>query len=147
MFNLKYKPINNAKVLELLDFTETDGSDPLEVSAFAHNKAHHYKDYQLAKIWVVLNETREVVAFFTTSMTSIGTKIMPAKEQVEQITTKYYPAMLLGQMGVGKKFRGQNMGRTITHFCTGLALNIVKSIEILSILCVSQWSCMRSNLT
>ena len=61
-------------------------------------------------------------------MTSIETKIMPPKEQIGEISVKYYPAMLLGQMGVGKKFRSQKIGRSATHFCVGLALDIGKRI-------------------
>jgi len=61
-------------------------------------------------------------------MTSIATKELPSKERVDESTTKYYPAMLLGQMGINKKHRGKKIGRMVTHFCTGLALNIGKRV-------------------
>jgi len=61
-------------------------------------------------------------------MTSITTKELPSKEQIQEATVRRYPAMLLGQMGIDKKHRGEKIGAMVTHFCTGLALNIAKRV-------------------
>lgn len=126
--SLKYRPIHSPDVLKVLDFTEDDGTDPLEVHKFAQGLATDFKENHITKLWAVINDAQEFVGFFTISATNIETKNLPSEEQVTEIRTKYYPALLLGQMGIGKKHRGQKIGQNTTHFCTGLALDIAKRI-------------------
>lgn len=103
-----------------LDFKEDDGSDPLGVDSFIRQKAKLYQKNNLATVYVVRYE-KQTVAFFTVSMTSIEARKLAEDDRVEGATFRSYPAMLLGNMGVDRKYRNQGIGRYICEYCIGLA--------------------------
>lgn len=112
-------PLTNFEELKSLDFTE-NGSDPLGVHDFAQTKAPSYNQNKLSTVWGVSRKGK-VVGFFAVSMFSIQTKKLETTEHVSEALMISYPAVLLGQMGVDKKHRGQGIGKTIVNFCIGLA--------------------------
>ncbi|MDE1863023.1 MAG: hypothetical protein KGI33_08935 [Thaumarchaeota archaeon] len=117
---LDYEIISPNDDLSLLDFTESDGTDPLGVDEFVRTKADKYHENKIATVRIV-RDKKEIVAYFTVSMSSIGVDILASGEKVEGVTPIRYPAMLLGQLGVDKKYRGKGIGGDICNFCLGLA--------------------------
>lgn len=103
-----------------LNCKENDGSDPLGIDDFIHNKAKLYRKNNLSTIYAVRYEG-EIIAFFTTSMGAISVEKLSKEDTVTGYTPKSYPAMLLGNMGVDSKFQKQSVGKAICNFCLGLA--------------------------
>lgn len=105
--------------IAVLDCTEPDGTDPLGVQDFLKTKALIYSKNNLSSLWRVKYKEK-IVAFFTLSMSSIGLDEVPHSRQVKEMTARY-PALLIGQMGVDKKYRGRKIGDAICKHCIGLA--------------------------
>ncbi|SMH71281.1 GNAT family N-acetyltransferase [Candidatus Nitrosotalea okcheonensis] len=124
---LDYNIISPGDDLSLLDFAESDGTDPLGVAEFARTKAAKYHENKIATVRVV-RDKKEIVAYFTVSMSAISVDILASGEKVEGVTSIRYPAMLLGQLGVDKKYRGKRIGSDICNFCLGLADVLGKQI-------------------
>jgi GNAT superfamily N-acetyltransferase len=61
-------------------------------------------------------------------MGSIRIKDLREDEAIEGGPEKDYPAMLIGNMGVDKKFRGKGLGSFIYEFCVGLARRLSKRV-------------------
>lgn len=109
------------------DFTDEDGSDPLGVDEFIRKKARLYEDSNLSRVYTVRYDGK-VVAFCAVSMSAIEVKKLADGHAVEGATTKYYPAMLLGQMGVDKKYRNKRIGLSICKYCLGLAVEVGQKV-------------------
>jgi predicted GNAT family N-acyltransferase len=105
--------------ISVLDCTELDGTDLLGVQDFLKTKALIYSKNNLASLWRVKYKGK-IVAFFTLSMSSIGLEEVPRSRQIKEMTARY-PALLIGQMGVDKKYRGRKIGDAICKHCIGLA--------------------------
>jgi GNAT superfamily N-acetyltransferase len=103
-----------------LDFTDDNGSDPLGVDDFIRNRAAIYLSNNLCAIYTV-RHADQIVAYFTASMSAIETKRLVYEDKVPNVGILSYPALLLGQMAVDKKYRGQGIGYWICEFCIGLA--------------------------
>lgn len=123
---LEFRVLSKEDDLSELDFTHTDGSDPLDVDEFIHKEPLKYVNNHLSVIYVVKYDYKPV-AYFTLSMSSIGINKLVAEDIVEGVTFRY-PALLLGRMGVDRNFRGQNIGQKICSFCRGLAKMVSKRI-------------------
>jgi hypothetical protein len=100
-----------------LDFREDDNSDPLKVDEFIHKNPKHYVDNHVSTIFTVRHH-KEIAAFFTVSMSSIRKKDIELDDKIN-VTFSDYPALLLGQIGVDKKFRGRGLGQYICKYCSG----------------------------
>lgn len=119
MLDFEIKPLTNFEELKTLDFTD-DESDPLGVQDFAQTKASSYDQNKISTVWGVTRG--KLVGFFAVSMFSIQTKKLEMVEHIPDASTIYsYPAVLLGQLGVDKRHRGQGIGKTVVNFCVGLA--------------------------
>lgn len=101
-----------------LDFRDINDSDPLKVDEFIHKNPRQYVDNHVSTIFTV-RYYKEIVAFFTVSMSSIGKKNIELNDKIN-VTFSDYPALLLGQMGVDKKFRKRGLGQYICKYCSGL---------------------------
>ncbi len=110
-----------------LDFTENDGTDPLGVDIFLKQKALGYRKNNLSAIYTVRVDG-ELAAFFALSMFAIQVKELHDKEKIGDMNLVSYPAILLGQMGVDKRFRNQGIGYRICQFCLGLAQEVGKKV-------------------
>ncbi|MDE2589811.1 MAG: GNAT family N-acetyltransferase [Patescibacteria group bacterium] len=117
---LYYDFITSNDRISSLDFTESDDTDPLGVNEFASKKAIEYHKNKLGTVRVVRYK-KNTVAYFTVSMSAISIENLDNEEKVAQATPVRYPAMLLGQIGVDKKYRGKGIGTDICNFCLGLA--------------------------
>lgn len=115
--------ISNDDNIKGLDFTEDDKSDPLLVQDFIKNKSEIYQKNNLTSLWAVKYDN-VLVGFFALSMNSLKKDSMEEDDKVPKATTKRYPAMYLGQMGIDKKFRGRKLGHWICQYCVGLARQI-----------------------
>lgn len=105
------------------DFTEDDGTDPLGVDQFIRTKASVYDSSDLSRVYTVRYDG-EIVGFFAASMSAIEIKRLSPSDVVDGASTKYYPALLLGQMGVDKKHRGKKIGYWICMYSMGLAIEV-----------------------
>ena len=110
------------------DFTEEDGSDPNGVDDFIHNKAGLYKENNLCVIYTV-KYTNKVCGFFTLSMAGLEIKRLIDGDKISDVSQlRSYPALLLGFMGVDKKFRCKKIGSWICKHCIGFAVGLSTKI-------------------
>lgn len=101
---LRIYPLSPRDNLSGLDCREDDHSDPLGVQDFIINKARTYLANNLAAFWVVRYKDN-LVGFFTISMNAIETRFLSPVHTVSGATTRVYPSMLIGQMGVDRKYQ------------------------------------------
>jgi hypothetical protein len=106
-----------------LDLTQTDGSDPLLVEEYV--KSHILEDIENKnyKIYVVTYE-ENMIAFFTLSMSVICSKNLFRDDSGHGNNGSkkvVFPALLMGKIGIDKKYRCFGIGKYICLFCMGLA--------------------------
>lgn len=102
---------------------ETEGDKDLE--DFFHHNALLYAQERLGKTYCFVNnegEFSEIVAFFTVSNDSVKTTFIPkpSANKVQrtipgQKHLRTYPAVLLGRLGVNKKYQGRNFLNSISR--------------------------------
>jgi GNAT superfamily N-acetyltransferase len=124
---LNIRPLNRDDDISILDCTEDDGTDPLNVQDYLSKKAHLYHDGRASTVYVVEQDQR-ILAFFTLSMAGIKSDKIAQNDRLANYTQKSYPAVLLGQMGVDKSCRGQGLGQEIWNYCLAHALDIGERI-------------------
>lgn len=105
---------------------ETEGDKDLE--DFFHHNALLYAQERLGKTYCFVNnegDFSEIVAFFTVSNDSVKTTFIPkpSANKVQrtipgQKHLRTYPAVLLGRLGVNKKYQGRNflVGQQVMNF-------------------------------
>ena len=113
--------------LKNLDFTENDHTDPLEIDNFVKTKSDFYHSNKLTSMWSVRYQGN-LVGFFAMSMNALATDNMQEGDRIKKATTKRYPAILLGQMGIDKKFRNRDLGYWVCQHCIGLGRKITPKI-------------------
>ena len=113
--------------LPVLDFTESDGTDPLKINEFYKKDLQIYSKAKLSTVWVV-KEDEKIIAYFTLSMNAIELDMLSKDEKVKNTTPRKYPVVLLGMMGVDKKHRSKGVGKFICRTCIGLAINTSNKI-------------------
>ena len=137
MSSFKYDILERCEFLPLtkelasLPFScgNTDRDHDLE--DFFHNHAMLYAEERLGKTYCfVSNETgyTEIIAFFTVSNDSVKTTFIP-KSSTNKVQRKIpgqkhlrtYPAVLLGRLGVNKKYQGTE------YFAGQQVVNYIKS--------------------
>lgn len=127
MLDFEIRPLTDFEELKKLDFTDEE-SDLLGVHDFAQTKALSYHGNKISTVWGI-NYQGKLVGFFAVSMFSIQTKKLEMKEKVSDASSIYsYPAVLLGQLGVDKKYRSKGIGKKIVTFCVGLSQEIGQKI-------------------
>lgn len=124
---IKYLQLSEVTDLPELDFTEKDGSDPLGIHKFYYNDLQRYQKSNLSTVRLVKIED-EIVGYFTVSMNAIELDKLGKDEKVKNTTPKKYPAMLIGRMGVDKKYRQKGIGAEICQFCKGLAIEVSQDV-------------------
>lgn len=117
---IKIRPITPKDDISKLDCTEKDSSDPLGVQDYLRTKAMDYHKGRVSVVFVVKQHKR-VLAFFTLSMSALESSRLEVNDKLANYTPIKYPAVLLGQMGVDKDYRGLGLGQLICNFCVGLA--------------------------
>lgn len=118
---LEYLHLDELEEIPRLDFTEHDGSDPLEIHKFYYNDLRRYQESKLS-IARFVKYKGAIAGYFTVSMNAIELDKLGKDEKVKGSTPKKYPAMLIGRMGVDKKYRGKGIGSEMCLFCRGLAI-------------------------
>ena len=109
------------------DFTEKDGSDPNGVHDFIHNNAQLYQENNLCVIYTVKCDDK-TCGYSTLSMKSIEIGKLNKVDKLDVSHLPSYPAILLGYLGVEKKFRGKGIGSCICQYCIGFAIDSSKTI-------------------
>lgn len=119
-----YIPLPNISKLPRLDFTEENNLDPLGIQKFFDDEMDCYQNNKLSRIVVVKN-WKQAIGYFAVSMNAIEVKQeLEQDEKVPGTTTRKYPAMLIGRMGVDKKYRKKGIGKAICSYCVGLATDL-----------------------
>ncbi len=114
-----------------LDFKQTDGSDPFMVEEYVKNQISKDFEKKGNKIFVVSYE-ENIIAFFTLSMSVICSKNLlkdgddgynddDADSESNNNKKVVFPALLMGKIGIDKKYRCFGIGKYICLFCMGLA--------------------------
>lgn len=124
--SLDFDIVLDESELLIIDAKEEDELDTLGVRNFLTTDASIYKQNYLTSIWKVICD-KEIIAFFTISMNSVGLPIIPTEKQMLEMKGRY-PAVLLGQMWVKKQFRGRHVAYWISQYVKGLARRISPSI-------------------
>jgi len=89
---------------------------------------NRYQQSNLSRIIIVKN-WKQAIGYLAISMNAIEVRTQLADdEKVPGTTTRKYPAMLLGRMGVDKNYRNKGIGKTICEFCKGLAIDLSERI-------------------
>lgn len=114
--------------LATLPFTCGDSEGDKDLEDFFHNQAVPFSTERLGQTYCVIDNNgteTELVAFFTVSNDSIKTTFIP-KKAVNKIERKIpgrkhlhtYPAVLIGRLGVNKKYQGKNffIGQQIINY-------------------------------
>lgn len=124
---LKYIHSYNTDDFLGCDFTEKDGSDPNGVHGFIHTDAQLYQENNLCVVYTVKYDDK-TCGYFTLSMKSIEVGKLRQGDQLDVSHLPSYPAILLGYLGVEKKFRGKGIGSCICKYCIGFAIDSSKTI-------------------
>ena len=118
--DLKFTPLGEEK-LKTLDFDCGRKS----VNDFFHNEAQDYQDELFGKTYFFClpDNPLDIVAGFTVANASIFTKRLPNSRQKKIGSEVHhskglinYPAVLLAQLGVDVKYRGNDLGAQIIDF-------------------------------
>jgi GNAT superfamily N-acetyltransferase len=125
--NLFYDNFSEYDDFSQLDFTDPDGSDPLEIDKYIKSNPSKYVKNKISTIYSVKYNNKPI-AYFTLSMAAIKTQHLLEEDIDNQIEFQQYPAMLLGRMGVDKKHQNQGVGESILLHCLGLAQEINNDI-------------------
>ena len=125
----EFLPLNEDLASLPFDCGDTDMAHDLE--DFFHNSALLYAKECLGKTYCIVDnegEYTEIVAFFTVSNDSVKTVFIPnsSKNKVQRRIphTKHlrtYPAVLLGRLGVNRKYQGTE------YFIGQQVVNYIKS--------------------
>ena len=124
---LKFLHLSELKEIPKLDFTEDDKSDPLEIHKFYYEDLKRYQESKLSTVRFIKNKDA-IVGYFTVSMNAIELDKLDKDEKVKGTTPKKYPAMLIGRMGIDKKYRYKGLGSEICIFCRGLAIETSQKV-------------------
>lgn len=116
---LNFDIISDISELSIINPSEDDSSDTLNVRRFLLNDADTYRSNNLTSVWKVTYQD-QIVAFFTVSMNGMEAEIIPSKSRVKELRGRY-PAILLGQMWVRPNFRHKKISYWICQYVIGLA--------------------------
>lgn len=105
------------------DCTEPDGTDPLGLQEFIQKEALLYQSERIGVTYLILH-AKDLVAFITVSMNCSSVDELEKPERVARVSSKRYPALLLGRLGVDKNFRDQKIGTYLCLWVIGLARRI-----------------------
>lgn len=101
-----------------------------DLNDFFCNDALNYQDQLLGDTYFFRkNDSSEIVCAFTISNDSLNIKSLPSsrKNKVKKKfpmakQMKSYPAVLIGRLGVDKKFKGNNIGNQLMNFIKSYCL-------------------------
>jgi len=120
---LQFLKLSSISRLEGFDCTEADGTDPLGLQEFIQREALVYQSERIGVTYLVLHG-KDVVAFITVSMNCLSVDELEKPEKIAEVSSRRYPALLLGRLGVDKRFRDQNVGTYLCLWVIGLARRI-----------------------
>jgi len=100
--------------------------DEMGLDEFIHKEALYYRQSRLGITYLFFYEKKKV-GFITLSMGDIRA------EQIEKgkkmpVNIKTYPALYVGRLAVDNQYRKRKIGRFITQWCIGFALNISEQV-------------------
>lgn len=110
-----------------LDFTLKDGSDPLNIDKFIHGNIQDYLKNHVTQLYSLRFEGK-LAGFFTLSTSQIESKYLNSEDDITDVEFNIYPSLLLGQLGITKQFRGNDLGLDIIAFCLGLGQVLSKKV-------------------
>lgn len=99
----------------------------MHIHQFYYDDLRRYQENNLSTVRLIKADDR-FVGYFTVSMNAIELDKLNKDEKVRNTTPKKYPAMLIGRMGIDKKYRGKGIGSDVCLFCRGLAIEIGKKV-------------------
>jgi GNAT superfamily N-acetyltransferase len=120
---LQFLKLSSTSKLEGFDCTEADGTDPVGLQEFIQKEALVYQSERIGVTYLILHG-KDVVAFITVSMNCLSVNELEEPEKIAKVSSRRYPALLLGRLGVDKRFRDQNVGTYLCLWVIGLARQI-----------------------
>ncbi len=105
-----------------------DKDDDLKCNDFIH-KADEAKLFQKERqgITYLFFRSTEMVGYVTLAMSSIPAKRMEHRFKKE-VSLSFYPALLIGRLGVSNDWRRKGVGAHICEWCIGLAIDLSDKI-------------------
>ncbi len=121
------------KEIFLTDFDKTDDFSSFDcgdkdINEFLKDDSIRHVEEDLARIYVVKDTDNKVMAF-----ASLSTSILKIGDSPDIREDKGYgllPAILLGRLGVDKKFLTKRYGIKLIDFCVALATNLKEYVGV-----------------
>ena len=111
---------------DVREFTTSDA----DVENFLKVIAWTYQEEQMGVSFLARLET-QLVGYFTLSAARIRVKQVETRDQVEDLQEmEYYPALLIGQLAVGKPFEKQGIGSRLLQIIYGIATGLQDRVGV-----------------
>jgi hypothetical protein len=111
---LQFLKLSSTSKLEGFDCTEADGTDPLGLQEFIQREALVYQSERIGVTYLIPHG-KDVVAFITVSMSCLSVDELEKPEKIAEVSSRKYPALLLGRLDVDERFRDQNVGTCVSE--------------------------------
>lgn len=109
--------------------------DLMGLNDFIHSDALQYQEENLGVTHLFFHN-EHIVGFATLAMAQIEAKLCPPSSA--STTIKYFPALLIGRLGVHNDYRDRNIGQNICLWCLGFAQQVSKKIGCRLIVVLTQ---------
>lgn len=121
---LKFSIYNpKTHVLPKLDFTQTNGQDPLGVQKYYENQIlnNELKDIEFV---YVIRYSNNWVGFFSIDLAKVQVHKSHMSTEIDSTYKESPSSLLIKKIGIDKDYRCYGVGKYILLFCTGLAQKI-----------------------
>ncbi|TVP40734.1 hypothetical protein [Candidatus Nitrosocosmicus arcticus] len=130
---LKFKIFNPKKhQLPMIDFTQTNGQDPLSVQEYYDNCILDGRS-ETKEVKYVIKYLENWIGFFSIDLTMLHTKqseMIHQHEGEDRLPQLPIYALLIRKIGIDQRYRCYGIGKYIMLFCMGLAQTINKDKHI-----------------
>lgn len=146
--SLEIRQIDSDIDLDNFDCDEGEGTEPGSINWYLRNAAleHHKKRVSTVTCWL---NNGNLTGFMTTTMSyaeikesswrdKLGLGSVKIKEQGKHI--KRFPAMLIGMLGVDKRYRGKGLGKLMVGEAIASAFEIAPKVACRIVQVDSLWT-------
>jgi GNAT superfamily N-acetyltransferase len=131
--DLSFKVLTENHDLSAFDCSKDDA---LGLNEFIHHEAQQYQKEQLGVTYLFFYKG-QIVGFATLLMGQIEIKYAPYLIPFK-VTTKYFPALLIGRLATDNRYRRRDIGRNICLWCVKKATELSKQVGCRLILVLTE---------
>jgi len=122
--DLQVKILENSD--DLTTFNCSD-NDAMGLNVFIHSEALQFQREKLGVTYLFLYNN-QVVGFVTVAMSQIELKLAKTSKLPFRVTIKYYPAMIIGRLGVDNNYRRRHIGTNLCLWCLYFAKEMSEKV-------------------